>query len=127
MKKLSKEKQQQLVLTVLVTVLVLAGLWLCVIRSQQESIRLVGLKKQTAKQKLAEIKKANDTADETEQQLTEARKQLDKDEEDMATGDLYSWTITKIRTFKLGYKIDIPQFGQIDERDQRLDVALLSR
>ncbi len=122
MNKLSKEKQQQLILTILVTGLVLAGLWFGIIRSQQHSLRLLDQKKATAQQKLSQIKKAIEMADQTEQELCDAKKQLDKFEEDMAAGDLYSWTITRIRTFKLGYKVDIPQFSQIDGPK---DVSLL--
>ncbi len=32
----------------------------------------------------------------------------------MASGDLYAWAITTLRTFKLGYKVEIPQFSTID-------------
>jgi len=32
----------------------------------------------------------------------------------MASGDLYSWTIGTIRQFKLPYKVEVPQFGQIE-------------
>ena len=32
----------------------------------------------------------------------------------MASGDLYAWTINTLRQFKLGYKVEIPQFSQID-------------
>jgi hypothetical protein len=32
----------------------------------------------------------------------------------MATGDLYSWTINAIRQFKQPYKVEIPQFSQIE-------------
>ena len=32
----------------------------------------------------------------------------------MAAGDLYSWLINTLREFKAPYKVDIPQFSQID-------------
>lgn len=114
MKKLSKEKQQQLILVVLVTVGVLAGLWLLLIKAQQENLRRLAEKKATTQQKLQQIRHAIATADQVEQQLCEAQKVLAKDEEGMASGDLYSWSITTLRTFKVGYKIEIPQYSQID-------------
>jgi Tfp pilus assembly protein PilO len=114
MRKLSKQKQQQLFLVAVVTVSVLAGLWLLLIKSQQESLRRLADRKGAVKQKLEQIKHAVVTADETEQQLCEVQKLLAKDEEGMASGDLYSWTITTLRTFKVGYKVEIPQFSQID-------------
>ncbi len=114
MKKLSKEKQQQLVLTALVTLLALAGLWYGVIRTQQRNLQSLNTNSQTAREKLKTIRHTIETADQTEQQLCEARKQLEKFEEGMASGDLYAWAITTLRTFKLGYKVDIPQFSQIE-------------
>ena len=122
MKKLSKEKQQQLILVVLVTVGVLAGLWLLLIKAQQENLRHLAEKKAATQQKLQQIRHAIATAAEVEQQLCESQKVLAKDEEGMAFGDLYSWTITTLRTFKAGYKIEIPQFSQIDGPK---DVSLL--
>ncbi len=52
MKKLSKEKQQQLVLTALVTLLALAGLWYGVIRTQQRNLQSLNTNSQTAREKL---------------------------------------------------------------------------
>jgi Tfp pilus assembly protein PilO len=113
-RKLSKEKRQQLILVVLGTVLVVSGLWFGLIHTQQGKLKQIAQKKIEEQKKLDQVRKAIQSADQVEQQLCEARKILDKDEESMATGDLYSWTITTLRTFKLGYKIDIPQFSQID-------------
>jgi Tfp pilus assembly protein PilO len=112
--KLSKQKQQQLILVVILTLGVLAGMWLVLIKAQQENLRRLADRKATTKQKLQQIKHAIATADQTEQQLCEAQKVLAKNEEGMASGDLYSWSITTLRTFKVGYKLDIPQFSQID-------------
>jgi len=112
--KLSKEKQQHLILVVLLTVGTVVGLWFGLIRSQKQSLRVLAAKKQIAKEKLLQVRRAIETADQTEQQLCEFKKQLDKSEEGMASGDLYSWSINTIRAFKLGYKVDIPQYSQID-------------
>ncbi|HEY5911283.1 MAG TPA: hypothetical protein VJA21_11840 [Verrucomicrobiae bacterium] len=114
MNSLSKEKRQQLILAVLLTILAVTGLWLGLIRSQQQNLVNVAKKTEAARNKLQLVKQSIETADQTEQQLGEARKQLNKHEELMASGDLYSWAITTLRTFKLGYKVEIPQFSQID-------------
>ena len=111
MNKISKEKQQQLVLVILVTVLALAGVWFGLISSQKQNLRKVAERKVEARKKLQLVKQAVESADEINSQLSDARKRLDKAEEGMASGDLYSWAITTIRTFKLGYKIDI-QIGR---------------
>lgn len=113
MNKLSKEKRQQLVLTGLVTLLAICGLYFGIVRAQQNSLKTLKSKTEAASQKLNLVKRSIQTADQTEQQLCDARKQLDKDEELMASGDLYSWAITTIRTFKLNYRVEIPQFSTI--------------
>jgi hypothetical protein len=41
-------------------------------------------------------------------------------EENMASGDLYSWMVNTLRQFKLSYKIDIPQFSTIATADMNM-------
>ncbi len=114
MNKLSNDKRNQLILTVLVTVTVIAGLWLGLVRKQQHTLAELASRKKSAAQKLQVVKQTIENADLIEGQLAEASNQLAKVEETMASGDLYSWAITTIRQFKTNYKVDIPQFSQID-------------
>lgn len=114
MKKLSKEKRNQLVLVVLGTAGLMAGLWLGLISSQQQSLRGLADSKVTAMRKLEQVKQTIENAEAIESQLKDASKRLNKIESGMATGDLYSWAITTIRQFKPPYKVEIPQFSQID-------------
>lgn len=114
MNKLSKEKRQQLVLTGLVTLLAICGLYFGIVCAQQRSLKTLKGATDAASQKLTLVKRSIQTADQTEQQLCDARKQLDKCEEVMASGDLYSWAITTIRSFKLNYRVEIPQFSAIN-------------
>ncbi len=114
MNHLSKEKRTQLLLVVVLTVSVLAGLWFGLIRLQQQHLDVLGQNKTAAEDKLLQIKQAIDTSDLVESQLADVSKRLAKIESSMAAGDLYSWTINTLRQFKLGYKVEIPQFSQID-------------
>ena len=114
MKKLSKEKSQQLILVVLVTLMAVFGLSYLLIKPQYEKWQNLKLQKDAALAKLQQVKFTIENADQIESQLCEAKKRLDKIEDTMASGDLYSWAINSIRQFKLGYKIDVPQFSQID-------------
>src|SRR5262249_1119729 len=52
-------------------------------------------------------------ADSIEAELRESRKTLDTLEDDMASGDLNAWVINALRTFKAGYKVDMPQFSPL--------------
>src|SRR5437763_2547052 len=114
MNSLSKERRSQLVLVVLLTVGALAGLWFGLIRFQQQSLAVLAQSKASAEQKLDQVKQTIEAAEVIEIQLGEAQKRLGRIEGTMASGDLYSWTINTLRQFKLGYKVEIPQFSQID-------------
>ncbi len=114
MKKLSSVKSQQLVLVGLVTFGVIAGLWFGLISSQREKLKTLAERNHVAHARMKQVQETMGRADQIEAQLCENRKRLDKLEENMATGDLYSWAITTLRKFKQPYKVDIPQFSQID-------------
>jgi Tfp pilus assembly protein PilO len=114
MKKLSKEKRNQLLLVVMATAGVLAGLWLGLISSQQQSLHGLAESKLSAQRKLEQVKQTIENAETIEAQLDDAGKRLTKIEAGMASGDLYSWAINTVRQFKLPYRVDIPQFSQID-------------
>jgi hypothetical protein len=114
MNKLSKEKRNQLVLVVLVTVGLLVGLYFGVIRAQLDGQQRAKERTEAARQKLEMVKRAIATADTLEVQVAETGQRLAKLEDGMASGDLYSWVIDNIRKFNLNYKVEIPQFSAID-------------
>src|ERR1700694_2860323 len=102
MNSLSKEKRNQLLLAILITGCVLAGLWFGLIRFQQQSLDGLAQSKLSAQQRLAQVKQAIEMADVIETQLADAGQRLTKIESTMASGDLYSLTINTLRQFKLG-------------------------
>jgi hypothetical protein len=114
MNSLSKEKRNQLFLVILMTSCVVAGLWFGLIRFQQAKLEQLALSTKTAEQRLEQVRQSIETADVVEVKLGEAAKRLAAIESSMASGDLYAWTINTLRTFKVGYKVEIPQFSQID-------------
>lgn len=114
MNKLSKDKRNQLVLVLMVFAGLLVGWYIVVYKSQTASLASCRARRNAAEQKLHEVKLAIESASQVEAQLGQAKEQLDKIEDGMASGDLYSWAINTLRDFKLGYKVDIPQYSQID-------------
>jgi hypothetical protein len=114
MNSLSKEKRNQLVLVALMTGGLLVGLWFGLIRFQKESLEVLAQSKTSSEQKLEQVRQAIEASDLIETQLTEVQQRLGKIESTMANGDLYSWTINTLRQFKPGYKVEIPQYSQID-------------
>ena len=114
MNRLSKEKRNQLILVLMVFAMVVGGWYAVIYKSQTESLANLRAKRDASRQKLQQVKQAIDSADQIEAALVEGKKQLEKIEQTMATGDLYSWAINTIREFKSAHKVEIPQFSQID-------------
>lgn len=114
MNKLSKEKRNQLILALLVVGVLIGGWYAILYKSQTQRLATLRENRQAALQKLQQVKRTVDNADQIETQLAEGRKRLDGIEAGMASGDLYSWAINTLRKFKSGYKVEIPQFSQID-------------
>ena len=81
--KLSKEKRNELVLVVLITGAVLAGLWFGLIRFQQQRLTGLAENKRAAEQRLEQVRQAIETADLVEVQLGEATQRLAKIESTM--------------------------------------------
>ena len=123
-KKLPKEKQQGLILVILITLLLVAGLYFGLIQRQNDSLARLADKKTRAAQKLQTVLDAIKRADATKAQLEDAHKELTVAEADVATGDLYAWVINNLRQFKASYNVEIPQYSQLSPV---ADVNLLPR
>src|SRR5215472_14447993 len=107
MNKLSKEKRNQLLLVVIIFAAVVGGWYAVIYKSQTESLAGLRAKRDASRQKLQQVKQAIDSAELIETELAEGRKQLDKVEQTMASGDLYAWSINLIRDFKATHKVEI--------------------
>jgi Tfp pilus assembly protein PilO len=114
MKTLSKQKRQQLVLVVLGTAAVLASVWFSLISAQHNALTKIADQRAVVARKLDAVRVELQKTDVIEAKLTEASEKLGKIEAGMASGDLYSWTINTLRQFKVPYKVEMPQFSQID-------------
>lgn len=118
---LPKDKRNQFVITVGVTLGVLVGLWFGLIHFQQLKLKAIADARASADRKCAMMENAIKNAGQVEADLAESGAKLKALEAGMASGDLYSWVINKIREFKQPYKVEIPQFSQIDgPRDMTL-------
>jgi Tfp pilus assembly protein PilO len=112
-KKLPKEKRNALILVVIVTVAVLNGLGFGLVKYQFGKLAELRGKRDAAQQKLEKMRNAVKNADRVEADLADSKKVLDGLEEDMASGDLNAWVINSLRTFKAGYKVEMPQFSPL--------------
>jgi hypothetical protein len=118
--KLSKEKRDQLILVVLITVGGIAGLWFGLINFQKARLKRLDEMKEEVSKKLAMVERLNKNADQIENDLATSGKALAELEENMASGDVYLWMVNNIRRFKLPYKVDVPQFSQPSLKDMDL-------
>jgi len=111
MKRLSKQKRDQLILVCIITLAVLAALWLLLIRSQQESLK--GLRTQKTKTESDSIGMRDKvkSADAVKTQLNQVDAKLAEKEQDMVSGDYYASLVNTVSKFKLRYKLEIPQFS----------------
>lgn len=113
-RKLPKEKRNQLVLVVLVTLMTIAGLHFALIRHQNEKLAKLKQQKAAAAQKLQLVRETIQRAKPIQADLDEVRKTLAAAESDVASGDLYAWVINSLNKFKASYPaVNIPQFSQL--------------
>lgn len=111
MKRLSKEKRDQLILVCIVTLMVLVGLWYMLIRSQKESLQALRNQKVTKEKKAADMEAEIKKTAAVVTELNDVSTKLWNREQDMVSGDYYATLVNTVRRFKIPYKLDIPQFS----------------
>lgn len=107
MKKLSKEKQQQIIATAIGAVVVCGLIWYFVIVGQQKALAETHKKIQETEAQIADANNHIKRKQAVAGDLAVAQGKIDELEEGMASGDLYSWVYQTINKFKLGHKVDI--------------------
>ena len=111
MKRLPRDKRNQLITVILVTVAILALIGFSLIRPQFDSLSQIAKAKKAADSKLQSIKHSITNSEAIANEWNETNNALAHAEEDMASGDLYSWTYDTIRHFKQSYRVEIPEVG----------------
>jgi hypothetical protein len=117
MKKLLKEKRNQLILVAVVTMVVLALIGFGLIRVQYDALAKIAEDKTDAEKKLQSVRNVLKGVDTTANELMGLTNALSQAEEDMATGDSYSWMVDILRRLKLQYRVDIPEIGRPEVGD----------
>lgn len=110
-KKLPKEKRNELIMVILVTIGVLTALGFGLIRSQFRLLDDLAKKKADSRQKLDDMAQKIALLPRAEVEYAANAKLLAAQEDTMASGDLFSWFIGTLRPFKQSYRVDIPQIG----------------
>lgn len=110
-RKLSKEKRSHLVLVIIVTLAVLAGIGFGLIRYQYTGLASLDTKQAEMVKKLAQMNDAIKGKDRLKEAMEQSARDLAGKEVGMARGDLFAWFNDVVRKYKLGYKVEIPQIS----------------
>src|SRR6266705_4302478 len=120
MKWLPKEKRNSFIIVVVITVATLALIGFGLLSSQKSTLAKVIASRNAAMVQLQGIDKTIKNADVTTNELATAIVALSRAEEDVASGDLYSWAYNTLRQFKQQYKVEIPEIGHPTEGEVQL-------
>jgi len=112
MKSLPKEKRDRLILVFLGTCAILVGLYFGLISFQQKSLEAMTKRRQEQQTKLSNGQLLGSSLPQIQQNLEAAAGRLKAIEATMPSGDMYSWVILTVNTFKENYKVEIPQFSR---------------
>lgn len=112
MNKLSKDKRDKLICIALATAGICAGIYFLLISSQIQTRMKVEKQIDESRQKVDRANTAISSAESTMTNLKLLSSKLRAEEENMASGDLYSWIIQTMNRFKVSYNVDIPQFSR---------------
>lgn len=111
MKKLSKEKRNQIILAIVMVAMVIGGLWSFLIRYQQNGLRDLATKKAASQTKQDRVQDIVKDSKEIEAQMLIVSNRLAAQEQSMPSGDLYLSMVSAVKKFKQAYDVDIPQFS----------------
>jgi hypothetical protein len=120
MKRLPPAKRNQLIGVIIATAVLICGVYFFMISPQNAKNRDLGVQIGTENARLQQYKTATTTNQMTAAAaaLADVSDQLERAESDVASGDLYAWTVATMQHFKEGYhNVDIPEFGQPVQSD----------
>jgi Tfp pilus assembly protein PilO len=121
MRRLSKQKTNQLIIVSVLILGLLAGFWFGVIQYQQDLISSLASRHADVEKNLKQVRDADKNSDRIEAELAAVEKALEMQEEDMAPeNDPYAWVYKSIRKFKERYQVDIPKCDPGAKADMNL-------
>ena len=123
-KKITRDKRDKIILIGVGTLVVAGALWFLLISSQQDTLKKVRADVVTSREQLEGGQRNVKGQSFVKQEFEEASQALRQRELAMASpNDMYLWHIEMLNKFRLGYKVEIPQFG----RELMTDVGVLPK
>jgi Tfp pilus assembly protein PilO len=114
MSKLPKEKRDRIILVVVGTLIFIGVGWFSLIKSQNATLQEHRKSTLRAQEKLANAKRRVEKQKQIQDDLESAKHEIKAIEDEMASGDLYSWLIVTLNKFRIPYKnkVEIPNFSR---------------
>ncbi len=123
MKHLPKEKRDKLILVAIGTIAVVAGLWYSLVSTMRDNLKDTAKHLNEQRDKVANAQRLVASTSDLEKGLEQATAKLKLVEQEMASGDMYSWIILTVNKFRAERKVEIPQFS----REVRTDLPLFPK
>ena len=108
----NRQKRNQLFMALAVTLILICGIAYGVIRPQYAKLDQIRKKTADSHAQLTTCEQVIRTANQATNELASITADLSSQEKDMATGDIYAWTVDLVHHFKVNYKVDVPEIGQ---------------
>lgn len=112
MKNLPKEKRDRIILVILGSLAIAAGLYYGLISSQRKTLEESAKTAVLQENKLRSAQRLVGNISQVEKNLDQVTTHLRAIEATMASGDMYSWVIQTVNGFKEDYEVEIPQFSR---------------
>jgi Tfp pilus assembly protein PilO len=113
MTKIPKEKRDKIILISVATLVVTGALWFLLISAQRGMLKRAQSEAAKSREQLEGGQRTVKAQAAMKQEFEEATQALRQREQAMASpSDMYLWHIETLNKFRLGYKVEIPQFGR---------------
>jgi hypothetical protein len=123
MSRMSKDKQQKLLLVIGATLGLALVLWFVLIGPLRAKLGSLAKAVAEAQAKVSQGQRSLAAAPQLTNELASSLAQLRKEEAVMASGDLYEWMIQTMNRFKALHAVEIPQIS----RDNPAEVGMLPK
>ena len=124
MNKLPKDKRDKMILIGVGTLVVVGALWFLLINTQRVSLLKAQAEAAKSREQLEGGQRTVTSQAQAMQDFEAVSQALRHREATMASpNDMYLWHIEMLNKFRLGHKVEIPQFG----REQMADVGVLPK
>lgn len=117
MKRLPSAKRNQLIVVILATVGLIGLVYFLLINPQNEKNRDLAGKIGSETIRFQQMQTTIKQKEATASALADLTQQINRAEQDVASGDVSAWTYDTIRRFKVNYHVDIPSIGQPAQSD----------